>query len=466
MVHRAGSVQQKPMKVLFLFANSSVRKGLADPDALQRLMEQAIDTAGYDMQMYVSYARSLSFFVSNAKTKIRDHRNHMNLDEYDFVYFRKAGSAMQQMLTCALYLRDHNVPFFDTEIIHTNSRNKLSQMYMLHRNGISIPTTLYCRNNRRLLRLVNTRYKKRFEYPVIAKATGGTRGDANYLIHNSEELSRLLSTEHRHFLIQSFVPNTGDMRLFVSGGVLSGAILRQSTGESHLNNTSKGASATLIPLASLSRAIKYDAVAAAQVFGRDCAGVDVITDMHTGDHYVLEVNRAPQIEGASFEHEKASWVARSIHAAIRQSRYEDRRGDNPRIFGWLEAAHLVLSEDSHSKLIAKIDTGAYSSSVHALDAREENGLLYCTIARESIEFRDYSKKRVKSSNGMYADRYIVTMPVIIGDEQYNMKVTLNNRSDMNYDMLLGRKFLRAYKIKVDVGRRYIASGKKKTEVIT
>ncbi len=450
----------KSYKVLFLFANDSVRKGLADPDALAALMQEASLEVNPNMEIFVSYARSLSFFISNNKAKIRDHRNHMNLEEYDFVYFRKAGSAMQQMLTCALYLTDHEIPFYDTEIAKSSSRNKLSQMYMLQRRSVPIPKTLFCRNNRRLVRLVATRYAKDFSFPIIAKATGGTRGDANYLVKSVEELEKIVADEKRHFIIQEFIPNDGDMRFFIAGGELYGSIKRKSVEGTHLNNTSKGGSAELLSRSDFSRSLISDALLAARVFGRDCAGVDVIVNKETNAHYILEVNRAPQIEHASFEKEKAVWMVDAITKTIDNYQSAHKEGEPTNVFGRFESVHIMTSKKASSKLIAKVDTGADSSSIHATDITIDDDILSCTIAGERMSFVDFADKKVKSSNGTWQHRYLVAVPARIGNTVYNIKVTLSDRSAMNYDMLIGRRFLRTHELMVNVGRRYIASGKK------
>lgn len=452
----------KRLKVLFLFANNSVRSGKADPQALKDLMTAAAGQLNVDMDIFVSYARSLSFLISNKKVKIRDNRNHMDLDEYDFVYFRKAGSAMQQMLTCALYLKDNNIPFYDTELAKSNSRNKLSQMYMLQRKSVPIPKTLFCRNNRRLIRLVGSRYAKDFAFPLIAKATGGTRGDANYLVKSIEELENIIKTEKRHFMIQEFIPNDGDMRFFIVNGALKGVIGRKASGDSHLNNTSKGGSADLLNRNDFSDVVVADALESALVFGRDCAGVDVIFNKDTGAHYILEVNRAPQIEHASFENEKAIWMVEAILSSIMNNHLVAKKGKDKGIIGRFEAVKLLDQESNViGKVIAKVDTGADSSSIHADKIKVVDGVLTCEIAGKIMSFDNFFDKKVKSSNGVLQHRYMIELVIQIGKVSYNMKVTLNDRSNMNYSMLIGRRFLKSYGLKVDVGRRYVASGKDK-----
>lgn len=453
----------KKKKILFLFANDFIRKGLCDPESLNSLMSQASDKLEADMEFYFSYARSLSFFISNNKVKIRDHRNHMDLEEYDFVYFRKAGTAIAQMLTCALYLKDKGIPFFDREIAETTSRNKLSQMYMLRRNSLPIPKTLFCRNNRRLARLVEKRYVKDFQFPLIVKATGGSRGDANYLVKSIDELKEIVSNEKRHFMIQEFIPNEGDIRFFIAGGGLKGSIKRCSVEGSHLNNTSKGGSAELVPRSDFSSSIINDALGAALVFKRDCAGVDVIIDKNTGKHYILEVNRAPQIEHATFENEKAEWLVKAIQKTMDDHQPIKKNGKDDGIFGRFEPVVVGFPDGSREKVIAKIDTGADSSSMHATDVMVLDNVLECKIAGRSMSFTDFTDRKVRSSNGVWQHRYLVTLPVKIGKVEYDMKLTLNDRSEMNYEMLIGRRFLRTHKLLVDVGRRHITKGKANKE---
>lgn len=449
----------KTKKILLLFAEGSVRKGRADPEALQELLQSASLNQSDKYTIYISYARSLSYYVSNNGASIRDHRNHMNLEDYDFVYFRKAGSVMQQMLACATYLKSHNVPFYDREILHATSRNKLSQMFKLQAKQLPIPPTLYCRNKRRLLRLVTKKYADSFKFPIIAKATGASRGDANYLVKSAEELEKLLKTVNRHFLIQQFIPNDGDYRFFVVNGQNRGIIQRKATSDTHLSNTSTGGSAQIIPETDFDSKILMQAEHAARVFRRDCAGVDIMFDQRNGDPYILEVNRAPQMEQASFEAEKADWLMDGIEESISDYQYINHGVPDTHI-GLFEWIKLVSPNGTTIKINAKIDTGAYNSSIHAEDIRVIDEVLYCTIAGHEYIFETFLTKNVKSSNGIKQQRYLVVLPIKIGDTTYKIKVTLTDRSQMRLEMLIGRRFLRANSFVVDVSRRYVASTRK------
>jgi glutathione synthase/RimK-type ligase-like ATP-grasp enzyme len=456
------------MKILLIFADSSVRKGLADADELRTILQQAADGRSDKMEIFTTYARSLSYFVSNERSVIYDHRNRLPLEDYDFVYFRKAGSVMQQMLACAIYLKQNGVPFYDQEILLANSRNKLSQMFKLQAAGISIPTTFFCRHKSRMVRLVTKKYKDEIGFPLIAKATGGTRGAENYLVKTPEELERIVRGSRRHFLIQAFVPNDGDYRVLVMNRKARGMVGRVASEGSHLNNTSQGGAAEWLDTSILSKPALHDAEQAAIVLKRDIAGVDVIIDKYTGAHYLLEVNRAPQIEHASFPEKKAAMlleaISETVEAHIPQAATIESFGKHKQIVGRFEK--VLLPGDILT--VAKIDTGADTSSVHC-DRLEEvttpdgQPLLrysFSAAGDDWHETSDFSTLRVKSSNGQVAVRYAVSLQISIGNTQYDCVTTLSQRHSMAHGMLLGRRFLKANGLVVDVARRFIVTRQK------
>jgi glutathione synthase/RimK-type ligase-like ATP-grasp enzyme len=446
------------MKVLLVFANSSVKKERAYPDDLVAILQAAADKKGKEITIYKTYARSLSFMVSKKTKRIRDHKNHMNLEDYDLVYFRKAGAAMQQMQSCAIYLRDKGVPFYDKELLKASSRNKLSQMFMLERKGLPIPATLFCRNRTRLVRLVTKTYKNEFGFPVIVKATGGSRGDSNYLVHDEKELLQTVKENpSRSFLVQSYVPSDGDFRLFIAGGKVRGVIKRSQLEGSHLSNTSMGAQVALVDIQKLPRDMIHDAELAAMITGRTVAGVDIIVDNVTTKHYLLEVNRAPQIERSSFEEQKGEWMIDAFETTIRD--FEDslpaKKLGSMTVIGAREEACIQLNNEKEVLLKAKIDTGAYTSSLHVDGIRIKGNTLIYTLEGYEVEESDFSQKKVRSSTGEVEVRYIVPLRLSLGEQTYKTKVSLSDRSDMRYPMLIGRKFLTSKRLLVRTDVAYM-----------
>lgn len=118
------------------------------------------------------------------------------------------------------------------------------------------------------------------------------------------------------------------------------------------------------------------------------------------------------------------------------------------IIGWRE--WVSLPDLGISKIKAKVDTGAKTSSLHAYDIqkidsdhvsfkvhpvqREEDTEIVCRA-----KLTDHRK--VKSSTGHTQERYVIQTKMLIGETEVLIEVTLTNRSEMGFRMLLGREAL-------------------------
>lgn len=98
---------------------------------------------------------------------------------------------------------------------------------------------------------------------------------------------------------------------------------------------------------------------------------------------------------------------------------------------------------------AKIDTGAYTSSLHCYDIREENGVLYFKLLDAQIEFKvpdqkftEYSQKNIKNSFGEIEKRYVIKTLVNIGGRKIKTLISLTDRGTMRFPVLIGRKLLK------------------------
>lgn len=104
-------------------------------------------------------------------------------------------------------------------------------------------------------------------------------------------------------------------------------------------------------------------------------------------------------------------------------------------------------------LAVKIDSGAYTSSIYCLDVNEtiENNistLSFKLLDNSYVDFRNeyysttnFSSKIVKSSNGISEKRYMIQTEIVIFNEKLPIYLTLSERKEMKFPVLLGRKFL-------------------------
>lgn len=97
----------------------------------------------------------------------------------------------------------------------------------------------------------------------------------------------------------------------------------------------------------------------------------------------------------------------------------------------------------------KIDTGAYTSSIHCRSIEVKNEELFCVFLDEkhpeySLEthrFKNFKTIKVKSSNGIVQNRYEIKSEIKIFNKTYPISLSLTDRKDMKFPVLLGRKFL-------------------------
>ena len=101
----------------------------------------------------------------------------------------------------------------------------------------------------------------------------------------------------------------------------------------------------------------------------------------------------------------------------------------------------------------KIDSGAYTSSIHCSDINEievegANFIKFTLLDPEhdfynNKEFstKNYASKMVKSSNGISEKRFLIETEIVIFNESFPIHLTLSERKDMTFPILLGRKFL-------------------------
>jgi hypothetical protein len=112
---------------------------------------------------------------------------------------------------------------------------------------------------------------------------------------------------------------------------------------------------------------------------------------------------------------------------------------------------------------AKIDTGAFTSSLHAEKIREVEvdgkKMLKFEILMpahkdftgKTLSFENYKQKKVKNSFGQAETRYLIVTNIKIAGEIFPAEFTLSDRSSMKNSILLGRKILQD-KFLVDVNK--------------
>lgn len=115
---------------------------------------------------------------------------------------------------------------------------------------------------------------------------------------------------------------------------------------------------------------------------------------------------------------------------------------------------------------ARIDSGAKTSSIHAVNVTpfKRKGIPWVSFEVHPLqndrrtlvrcEAQVVDRRTVKSSSGDAEKRYVIQVPMVMGEDTWQVEVTLANRDSMGYRMLLGREAMTG-RFMVDPGGGFI-----------
>lgn len=130
------------------------------------------------------------------------------------------------------------------------------------------------------------------------------------------------------------------------------------------------------------------------------------------------------------------------------------------IIGAVEWARI---EPPGLRLEARIDTGAETTSIHAEEIAlvEIDGKRYVRYVltdpqsgeRHEMETRLRRRVLIRQADNVLDRRFVVRLWVTLGEQRSRIELTLSDRADMEYPLLIGRNMLTDAAV-VDVSRRH------------
>lgn len=92
---------------------------------------------------------------------------------------------------------------------------------------------------------------------------------------------------------------------------------------------------------------------------------------------------------------------------------------------------------------ARIDTGATTSSIHCTQIEKIHNQVKCKLLNKIEIIKPISKiAEVKSSNGEKTTRYFIKSDIEIFNKIYEIELSLNDRTNMEFPLLIGRELLK------------------------
>jgi hypothetical protein len=143
------------------------------------------------------------------------------------------------------------------------------------------------------------------------------------------------------------------------------------------------------------------------------------------------------------------------------------------IIGWRE--WVSLPDLGVQKIKVKVDTGARSSSLHAfaVEPFHRNGQEFVRFEIHPLQ-RSVAKvvqtqakvleyRNVRSSSGKVSVRPVIVTNLSMMGLVWPVELTLANRDEMGFRMLLGREAFRR-RFLIDAGRSYLGGGQPKRKI--
>ena len=119
---------------------------------------------------------------------------------------------------------------------------------------------------------------------------------------------------------------------------------------------------------------------------------------------------------------------------------------------------------------AKIDTGAFTSSLHCSRVEVVDGVLEFVLLDDEhpeftgmkFTFTEFTSREIKNSFGAAEKRYIIETTIRIFDQDILTEFSLSDRDALRFPILLGRKVLR-HRFLIDVSKKNLSYRSKRAK---
>jgi len=254
-----------------------------------RRLREAAEQRGHKVKVL----NTLKFAIDLEKGLPNLFFRQKELSLYDAVLPRIGASITYFGTAVVRQFEQMDVFCANTSASISNSRDKLRSLQILSRHQIGIPKTTFVRDKKDVMPAI----ERVGGAPVIIKLLEGTQGIGVLLAESeksAEAIIEMMQSQKQNVLIQKFVAESKgrDIRAFVVGSQVVGAMRRVAQGQEFRSNVHRGGIAEPV---TLDQEYCETAVRAAQIMGLRVAGVDMLEGK--SGPLIMEVNSSPGLEG-------------------------------------------------------------------------------------------------------------------------------------------------------------------------
>jgi ribosomal protein S6--L-glutamate ligase len=252
-------------------------------------LRQAAAERGHNVKVL----NTLRFSIDLQHTEPDLHFRGKPLSHYDAIMPRIGASITYFGTAVVRQFEQMDVYTPNTSNGIANSRDKLRATQILSRHDVGIPHTTFVRDRKDVLPSI----RMLGGAPVIIKILEGTQGVGVILAETekvAEAIIETLQSTKQNVLVQEFIKESRgrDIRAFVVGDRVVGAMRRTAQGGEYRSNVHRGGTVEKVDL---DPAYEETAVRAAQILGLRVAGVDMLEGKD--GPLIMEVNSSPGLEG-------------------------------------------------------------------------------------------------------------------------------------------------------------------------
>lgn len=204
---------------------------------------------------------------------------------HDIYIFRGYNRSIPFARSLATTLHERKKVVIDEILTTATLRTKLEEMTLLDTAGISHPRTYYAQSIEQWKIILKDK-----TFPLIIKSIDGQKGQDVHKFDTFDDAINFLTQNETRFIAQDFIKSDGDIRVFIVGDKIVGAIKRMLVQDDFRSNASLGAQSISYDI---TEDITQIAMRAHRAIGYDISGVDIIIS-ENGNPYVLEINHTPQ----------------------------------------------------------------------------------------------------------------------------------------------------------------------------
>ena len=137
------------------------------------------------------------------------------------------------------------------------------------------------------------------------------------------------------------------------------------------------------------------------------------------------------------------------------------------VIGWHEC--IDLPDLDLRQFAVKVDTGAKTTALHAenIEVFRRDAEKWVRFTAPSIAgipgktctFPVYTKRDITNTSGTPETRIVIRTPMVLAKRRWHIDISLTDRGNMRFPLILGRRALRGHNIAVHPGKSYLVSSR-------